>query len=146
MSFAMAAAGLITLLAGANHEYQHSSAQAALLLMVSTQPSDDDHRLAGQLDEDYTCYVDTTVYGVPIRMIVDTGSDDLAFIKSHLRKLNLNAKRLEYSHWISTPNGIIQSAPIEVHELRIGAFVLHDVPATVDFTAGPMSRYSACRS
>lgn len=94
--------------------------------------ADDNHRLVGHLDEDYTCYVDATVNGVPFRMLVDTGSNDLAFNRSHLRKLHINAKRLIYSQLISTPNGTIKSAPIEVHELRIGAFVLHDVPAMVD--------------
>jgi clan AA aspartic protease (TIGR02281 family) len=141
MSVQMPAIGLIVLMAGASHGYLHSSAPSPS--GVSPQMSDparmadDDHRLVGQLDEGYACYVDATVDGVPFRMLVDTGSDDLAFNSSHLRKLGLNAKRLKYSQSISTSNGIIQSAPIRVHELRIGSFVLHDVPATIDFAAGP---------
>jgi clan AA aspartic protease (TIGR02281 family) len=125
VSARLQAVGVIALLAGAGYGSQHPS--------VAAQLSDDDHRLAGQIDQDYGCYVDATVDGVPFRMLVDTGSDDLAFNRSHLRKLGLNAKRLTYSRSFATPNGIARSAPIVVHELRIGAFVLHDVEATVDY-------------
>jgi clan AA aspartic protease (TIGR02281 family) len=93
---------------------------------------DDDHRLVGRLNENYGCYVDATVDGVPFQMLVDTGSDDLAFNRKHLRKLHISAKRLFYGQSISTSNGTVRSALIEVHELRIGAFVLYDVPAMVD--------------
>jgi clan AA aspartic protease (TIGR02281 family) len=132
----MRAVGLIALLAGGSHENQHPPALPPNLSWVSAQSSDDDHRFAGQLDRDYACYVDTLVDGVPFRMLVDTGSDDLAFNRSHLGKLGLNAKRLTYSQSISTANGLIRSAPIEVHELRIGTFVLYDVPAMVDYAGG----------
>jgi clan AA aspartic protease (TIGR02281 family) len=122
------AVGLIALLASAGYCHLHPS--------VAAQLSDDQHRLAGQVDREYACYVDATVDGVTFRMLVDTGSDDLAFNRSHLRKLGLNAKRLAYNQPISTSNGTVRSAPIVVHELRIGAFVLHDVPAMVDNSAG----------
>jgi aspartyl protease family protein len=100
---------------------------------VVARLSNDDHRLAGQFAQDYGCYVDATVDGVPFRMLVDTGSDELAFNRSHLRKLGLSARRLRYSQSVDTSNGIVQSAPIVVHELRIGNFVLQDVQAVVDY-------------
>lgn len=136
MSIQMAAGGLVALLVGVIHGVQYESVPRPRLSKVSAQISDDDHRLVGQLDEGYACYVNVTVEGVPFRMLVDTGSDDLAFNSNHLRKLGLNAKRLNYSLSINTPNGIIRSAQIEVHELRIGTFVLHDVAATVDYGIG----------
>ena len=106
--------------------YQHPT--------MAAQPSDGDHRLAGHIDEGYGCYVDTTVVGVLFRMLVDTGSDDLAFNRRHLKKLGLSEKQLAYTVPIHTSNGTVRSAPIVVHELRIGAFVLHDVEAMVDYT------------
>jgi clan AA aspartic protease (TIGR02281 family) len=117
------AVGMIALLAGVGYGHQHSSVAAQL---------SDDHRLIGQFDGDYGCYISVMVDGVQFRMLVDTGSDDLAFSRSHLRKLGLNAKRLSYSESIDTSNGTVRSAPIVVHELRIGSFVLHDVQAVVD--------------
>jgi clan AA aspartic protease (TIGR02281 family) len=101
---------------------------------MAAQPSDGDHRLVGHLDQSYACYVDTTVDGVPFRMLVDTGSDDLAFNRRHLRKLGLSAKRLAYTVPVHTSNGTVRSASIVVHELRIGSFVLHNVEAMVDYT------------
>jgi clan AA aspartic protease (TIGR02281 family) len=100
---------------------------------MAAQPSDADHRLAGHIDEGYGCYVDATADGAQFRMLVDTGSDDLAFNRSHLRKLGLNAKRLAYSVAVHTSSGTMRSAPIVVHELRIGTFVMHDVEAMVDY-------------
>jgi clan AA aspartic protease (TIGR02281 family) len=116
---------VIALVASTAYGYQRPSVAAPL--------SEDDHQLAGQFDQDYGCYVDATVDGVPFRMLVDTGSDDLAFNRSHLRKLGLNPKRLAYSQLVDTSNGSMRSAPIVVHELRIGGFVLHDVQAVVDY-------------
>jgi clan AA aspartic protease (TIGR02281 family) len=92
------------------------------------------HRLVGHIDDGYGCYIDATVDGTHFRMLVDTGSDDLAFNRSHLQKLGLSAKRLAYSVAVHTSNGTVRSAPIVVHELRIGDFVMHDVEAMVDYT------------
>jgi clan AA aspartic protease (TIGR02281 family) len=125
MSARMQAVGLIVLLAGAGFGYQQSS--------LAAQLPDDDHRLSGRLDQDDGCYVGSTVDGVPFQMLVDTGSNELVFNRGHPRKLGINAKRLIYSRTASTPNGIVRSAPFVVHELHIGAFVLHDVPAVVDY-------------
>jgi clan AA aspartic protease (TIGR02281 family) len=124
VSAQLQAVGVIALLAGAAYGFEHSSLAEQL---------SDDHRLIGQLDQDYGCYVDVAVDGVPFRMLVDTGSDDLAFNRSHLKKLGLNTKRLVYTESIGTSNGVVRSAPIVVHELRIGGFVLHDVQALVDY-------------
>jgi clan AA aspartic protease (TIGR02281 family) len=128
VSAQLRAVGLIALLASAGYCHRHPS--------VAAQLSDDQRRLAGQVDREYACYVDATVDGVTFRMLVDTGSDDLAFNRSHLRKLGLNAKRLTYNQPMSTSNGTVRWAPIVVHELRIGAFVLHEVPAMVDNSTG----------
>jgi clan AA aspartic protease (TIGR02281 family) len=116
---------VIALVASTAYGYQHP--------LVAAQSSDDDHRLAGQFDQNYGCYVDATVDGVPFRMLVDTSSENLAFNRSHLRKLGLKTKRLTYSQLVDTSNGSERSAPIVVHELRIGGFVLHDVQAVVDY-------------
>jgi clan AA aspartic protease (TIGR02281 family) len=115
---------VIALLAGVICSDQHQS--------MAAQLSDDDHRLVGQLNPDFACYVNATVGSVQFRMLVDTGSSDLAFNCSHLRKVGLNSKRLSYDQPVSTSDGIIRSAPIVVHELHIGAFVLRDVQATVE--------------
>jgi aspartyl protease family protein len=100
---------------------------------VAARLSDGGHRISGRLDQDYACFVDATVDGVRFQMLVDTGSDALVFNRSHLRKLGLDAKRLSYSQAPSTSNGLGRAAPIVVHNLRIGTFVLHDVPAVVDY-------------
>jgi clan AA aspartic protease (TIGR02281 family) len=126
VSLRLQVVGVITLLVGLGYGDQHPSLAADL--------SGDDRRLTGQFDQDFGCYVDATADGVPFRMLVDTGSDDLAFNLSHLRKLGLKTRRLSYNQRISTSNGIVRSAPIVVHELRIGAFVLHDVQAAVDYS------------
>jgi clan AA aspartic protease (TIGR02281 family) len=119
------AVGLIGLLVSATYGDRPPS--------VTTQLSDGGHRITGRLDQDYSCFVDATVDGVRFQMLVDTGSDELVFNRSHLRKLGLDAKRLSYSQAPSTSNGLGRSAPILVHSLRIGAFILHDVPAVVDY-------------
>jgi clan AA aspartic protease (TIGR02281 family) len=100
---------------------------------MAGQSTDADRRLAGHIDEGYGCYVDAMVDGAQFRMLVDTGSDDLAFNRSHLRKLGLGAKQLTHNVAVQTSSGTVRSAPIVVHELRIGTFVMHNVEATVDY-------------
>ena len=81
----MQAVGVIALLTGANHAHQHLTPMTLQAAEVSEQAADDNHQVAGDLDQDYACYVNATVDGVPFRMLVDTGSDDLAFNRNHLR-------------------------------------------------------------
>ncbi|HEX3573068.1 MAG TPA: retropepsin-like aspartic protease [Rhodopila sp.] len=131
MSARLQAVGVVILLAGAVYSGQQPSIGAPS--SEGAPSSDDEHRIVGQFDEAFACYVNVTVDGAVFRMLVDTGSDDLAFNRSHLRKLGMNAKRLSYDQLVNTSNGIVRSAPIVVHELRIGGFILHDVKATVDY-------------
>jgi clan AA aspartic protease (TIGR02281 family) len=117
------AIGLIALLAAAGYGCP----------LLAAQTWDEIHRLAGRVDEGGSCYVNATADGVLFKMLVDTGSDQLVFNRSHLQKLGLDAKRLAYSQSAFTPNGLVRSAPIMVHELHIGTFVLHNVEAVVDY-------------
>jgi clan AA aspartic protease (TIGR02281 family) len=114
---------------------------------VAAQLRADERRLIGELDEDHTCYVVASVNGVPFRMLVDTGSSDLGFNRSHLRRLGLNGRRLIFNEFVDTSNGKVRSASIIVHELRLGTFVLHNVQASVDDTekADPVLGMSVIR-
>jgi len=90
------------------------------------------HRVAGWVDGYHQCYVRGVVDGTPFTFLLDTGATDLSFNRAHAQQLGLSPARLRYDHTIATANGIGRAASIRVRDLRLGEFVLKDVPAFVD--------------
>ena len=94
----------------------------------------DDRRLHGRIDEYHQCYISGSVNGgTPFEFLVDSGSANLSFNRAHIRKLGLDPARLRYNQQTSTANGTGRAANIVVRELNLGGFVLHDVPAQIDY-------------
>jgi clan AA aspartic protease (TIGR02281 family) len=91
------------------------------------------HRLAGRLDENNQCFVRGTVGSVAMTFLVDSGASGLAFSRDHIRRLGVDPSQLGYNQPVRTANGIGRAALVTVDELRLGTFVLRDVPATVDY-------------
>lgn len=91
------------------------------------------HRLAGRLDENNQCFVRGTVGGVSMTFLVDSGASGLAFSRDHIRRLGVDPLGLRYDQSVRTANGTGRAALVSVDELRLGAFVLRDVPAMVDY-------------
>jgi clan AA aspartic protease (TIGR02281 family) len=93
----------------------------------------DVHRIAGHLDEQGQCYVSGTVNStVPFDFLVDSGASNLSFSRNQISKVGVNPAGLSYNHRIITANGIGRAASVVVNEVRLGDFVLRDVPADVD--------------
>ena len=90
-------------------------------------------RLVIPADGDNQCYVTASANGASFKFLIDTGAWIVSFPRSALKGLGIDGSKLVYNQLTSTANGIGKSANIQLHELRIGSWVLHDVPAQVDY-------------
>jgi clan AA aspartic protease (TIGR02281 family) len=89
-------------------------------------------RMVIDSDRYHQCHITGLADGAQFRFLADTGSASaLSFGPQHVRRLGVDPATLQYNRKIATANGLGRAADIEVHEFRIGEFVLHDVGATV---------------
>jgi clan AA aspartic protease (TIGR02281 family) len=88
-------------------------------------------RLAGRLDQRGQCYVNGLIDGEPFSLLVDSGASSFLFYRNQLPRLGVDPGPLRFNRNITTANGTSRAAGIVLHEVRLGGFVLHDVPALV---------------
>jgi clan AA aspartic protease (TIGR02281 family) len=94
-------------------------------------------RVAGQVDRRGHCYFDTVVNGnVHLRMMFDTGATNILVYSEHLARLRVPPSTLHYERRVSTVSGKAYVAPLTLHEVRIGDYVMHDVPGAVMKSSG----------
>ena len=92
------------------------------------------HRLVIRADEYNQCYVKATAgtKAAQFRFLLDTGADGVTFGSQHISQLGVKASTLHYDGEPKfTANGIIRAAQIRLRELRIGKFILRDIPANI---------------
>jgi clan AA aspartic protease (TIGR02281 family) len=87
-------------------------------------------RLAGRLDEHGQCYVNGLIDGQAFVLLVDSGASSLLFNRNHLPR-GVDPAALRFDRKIATANGNGHAAGFFLREVRLGDFVLHDVPAFV---------------
>jgi clan AA aspartic protease (TIGR02281 family) len=95
-------------------------------------------RLTGRLDRHGQCYVNGLIDGEPFSLLVDSGASGLLFYRNHLPRLGVDPGTLHFNRTIATANGSGHAAGFVLHEVRLGGFVLHDVPALVGDANGKM--------
>jgi aspartyl protease family protein len=84
-------------------------------------------------DSDHQCYVEASANGARFSMLLDTGSSGLAFNRSHLAALGVDAASLRYDQSFSTANGTAKAARIRLRQFSIGGYTVKDVEAYVDY-------------
>jgi clan AA aspartic protease (TIGR02281 family) len=100
---------------------------------TATEDGPRGQRLVVPADAANQCYVAGSANGTGERFLIDTGAWIVSFPRSAVRGLGLDPSKLVYNQRITTANGVGKAANIRLRELRIGSWVLHDVPAQVDY-------------
>ena len=75
--------------------------------------------------------VDGMVDGRRLNFMVDTGASVIALRESDAARLGIHPARREYTARISTANGSIMAAPIELNRVEIGNLIVRNVSAMV---------------
>jgi aspartyl protease family protein len=76
-------------------------------------------------------FVQATVNGTRVRMMVDTGATGVVLSREDARRVGINPHPSEFTARTSTANGIVPVAPIVLNEVAVGEISVRDVPALV---------------
>ncbi|ARE39646.1 Transporter [Rhodovulum sp. P5] len=77
-------------------------------------------------------YVTILVNGNPVRFVVDTGATDVVLTQKDARRVGLDPAKLNYFGEARTANGAVETAPVRLREMRLGAITDRDVRAYVN--------------
>ncbi len=75
--------------------------------------------------------VTAVVDGVTIEFLVDTGASTVILSPADARRLGFQQDYLDFTERFQTVNGVIEGAPVTLHEVRMGELELDDVDASV---------------
>lgn len=76
-------------------------------------------------------YVQATIGGRPVGLMVDTGATSVAINEATARRLGIRPRLADYSLPISTANGIIRAAPVLLRSVSVDGIRVRDVQAVV---------------
>ena len=76
-------------------------------------------------------WVDGRVDGRRLNFMVDTGASSIALREGDAARIGIHPARREYTARISTANGVIMAAPIELGRVEIGDVIVRNVAAMV---------------
>ena len=69
--------------------------------------------------------------GQRVRMLVDTGASFVALSHEDAAMLGLKVSQKDFTRRSSTANGVVETAPVRIKEIRIGDIAVRDVEAVV---------------
>jgi aspartyl protease family protein len=76
-------------------------------------------------------YVEPTINGARLRMMVDTGASLVILPREDARLAGINPAATEYKSRAATANGVVLVAPVVLKEVVIGDVTVRNVPAAV---------------
>ena len=112
------------------------SGAAMLALLVGQPVAGNAGHISVQIDSDDSCRVRGSANGVPYEFIIDTGSSEVWLPLKDAAKLGYSLQQLHKLGQFSSRPRDGQIAAVELRELRIGDFVLHDVRASLGEWSG----------
>ncbi|WP_424966638.1 MULTISPECIES: retropepsin-like aspartic protease family protein [unclassified Dinoroseobacter] len=72
------------------------------------------------------------VNGTPIEFIVDTGASEVVLSRADALRAGINPENLMFSGLAQTANGRVETAPVRLREVRLGAIEDENVRAVVN--------------
>ncbi len=76
-------------------------------------------------------YVEATIGGRPVGLMVDTGATTVAINEETARWLGIRPRQADYRLPISTANGMIRAAPVVLRSVTVSGIQVRDVEAVV---------------
>ena len=75
--------------------------------------------------------VEAEVDGRRMEFLVDTGASVIALRERDAARLGIHPARREYTAQVSTANGIVRAAPVELNRVDVGSLTVRNVQALV---------------
>src|SRR5437762_1960758 len=80
-------------------------------------------------DGDFVLNLD--VNGIPTKFLLDTGATTVALSLADALSAGMKQKELIFEARAETANGAVRAAPVRLHEIRLGGFLVRDLSAVV---------------
>ncbi len=74
---------------------------------------------------------EASIDGRRIDMLVDTGASHIALRERDAARLGIRPNPREYTAKVSTANGVVRAAPVELHRVDVGGVTVRNVSALV---------------
>ena len=75
--------------------------------------------------------VEGTVDGRRMNFLIDTGASVIALREGDAARLGIHPSEREYTARVSTANGVVRAAPIELNRVEVGSLTVRNVAALV---------------
>jgi aspartyl protease family protein len=75
--------------------------------------------------------VDAAIDGRRVPFLIDTGASVIVLREGDAARLGIHPAQREYTARMSTANGVIAAAPIELNRVEVGDLTVHNVAAVV---------------
>ena len=89
------------------------------------------HSLVYLANKDGDFVLNLDVNGIPTKFLLDTGASTVALSLADALAAGMNRSELVFEARAETANGLARAAPVRLHEIRLGGFLVHDLPAVV---------------
>jgi aspartyl protease family protein len=93
---------------------------------------DADARVEIPIARDGHYYLTLTINGQPVEFVVDTGASDIVLTARDAARIGFQAADLDFNGSASTANGIVQTARIELDDVRLGGIRDRGLTAVVN--------------
>jgi aspartyl protease family protein len=77
-------------------------------------------------------YIQAELNGVSVRFAVDTGATDIVLSARDAARIGIDPDKLSYFDRAKTANGTVQTAPVFIGVMQLGAIIDEDMPAVVN--------------
>ncbi|KLK92637.1 hypothetical protein AA309_13150 [Microvirga vignae] len=91
----------------------------------------DDNPVTVDADPRGHFYLQPTLDGQPVRMVVDTGASVVALTYEDAERVGARLSPGDFTIRISTANGVVEGAPFRISEIKIRELIVRDVEAIV---------------
>jgi len=108
----------------------HSQDNAAVIAKAVPEPSNS-RTVSIPRGQNGHFWIDGRVDGRRLNFMVDTGASAIALREGDAARVGIHPSRRDYTARISTANGVVMAAPVELGRVEIGDVVVRNVSAMV---------------
>lgn len=106
-------------------------AQAAVVQPVRAEPTAGGRTVTLQKGDNGHFQTEAVIDGRRMAFLVDTGASVIALRQRDAARLGVHPVPRDYTANVSTANGIIKAAPVELNRVEVGGLVVRNVAALV---------------
>ena len=123
---------ILILLYSYRHEFNNIKNRFLGELLPNHPTLNQDGSISIRISQDGHYHANIYINDQEINFMIDTGASDIVLSKKDAEKIGITTSNLKYSKIYNTANGTSYGAPILLSQIKIGNFILTNIPASVN--------------